>query len=173
MVFVAYRLVLRAALDRTSSTVTDFLEQLVGETIDAHAHRHDRIEAHNANDLRVNEGEPLLHRAATLRGRTSGRAYVYAESLIVVGRLPTRFGHRLETSTDTIGRILAEMGIAVTRQGDGEPDSASRSKSDVNVGDYLLTRTYRLDSEQTPVMIISEWFLETLIPFLSLDYEVN
>ncbi len=38
----------------------------------------------------------------------------------------------------------------------------------MKVGDYLVARTYRIDSEQTPVMIITEWFLKTLIPFLSL-----
>ena len=30
---------------------------------------------------------------------------------------------------------------------------------------YLLARTYRIDSKETPLMIISEWFLETLAPF--------
>jgi chorismate-pyruvate lyase len=167
MVQVANRLGLQAALDRTSGTVTDFLEQLVGEEIDAHTHRHDIVEAHNANGLGVEEGEPLLHRAATLRGRTSGCSYVYAESIIVLARLPTGFRHRLETSTDPIGRILDEMGIAVTRQGVGGPDGVPRPNSDVMLGDYLLARTYHIDSEQTPVMIITEWFLKTLTSFLS------
>jgi chorismate-pyruvate lyase len=168
MVLVANRLGLRAALESTSGTVTHFLEQLVGENIDAHSHRHDVVEARNANGLRVQEGEPLLHRAATLRGRTSGRSYVYAESIIVVDRLPTGFGHRLETSTDPIGRILDEMGVVVTRQSVGESASVPRPNSDAKVDDYLLARTYRIDSERTPVMIITEWFLNALIPFLSL-----
>ena len=168
MVLVANRLGLRAALDRTSGTVTDFLEQLVGETIDAHAHRHDIIEAPNANALGVEKGEPLLYRAATLRGRTSGRPYVYAESIIVVGRLPTGFGNQLETSTDPIGRILEEMRVTVTRQGIGEPDGVPRPNSDMKVSDYLVARTYRVDSQQIPVMIITEWFLKTLTPFLAL-----
>jgi chorismate-pyruvate lyase len=110
MVLVANRSNLRAALDRTSGTVTDFLEQLVGEKIDAHTHHHDIVVAHNANGLRVEEGQSLLQRAATLRGRTSGRSYVYAESVIVIGRLPTGFCNQLETGTDPIGRILDEMG---------------------------------------------------------------
>jgi chorismate-pyruvate lyase len=167
MVPVANRLSLRAALDRTSGTVTDFLEQLVGEKIDAHTHRHDIVGAHSANGLGVEEGEPLLHRAATLRGRTSECSYVYAESMIVVGRLPIGFSNQLETSTDPIGRILEEMGIVVTRQGVGEPNGVPRLNSDTTIADYLLARTYRIDSEQTPVMIITEWFLKTLIPFLS------
>ena len=167
MVLVANRLGLREALDRTSGTVTDFLEQLVGETIEAHTHHHHIVEGHNASGLRVEEGEPLLYRAATLRGRTSGCSYVYAESIIAVGRLPTGFCNRLETSTDPIGRILEEMGIAVTRQGVGAQVRVLRPNGDAKIGDYLLARTYRIDSEQTPVMIITEWFLKTLIPFLS------
>jgi len=168
MVLMADRVGLRAALESTSGTVTDFLEQLVGETIDADTHHHDILEAHNANGLGVEEGEPLLHRAATLRGRTSGRSYVYAESIIVVGRLPTGFCNRLEASTEPIGRILDEMGIAVTRQCVGEPDGEPPPNSDAKVDDYVLARTYRIDFERTPVMIITEWFLKTLIPFLSL-----
>jgi chorismate-pyruvate lyase len=168
MVLMADRLGLRAALESTSGTVTAFLEQLVGEKIDAHTHHHDVVEAHNANRLGVEEGEPLLHRSATLRGRTSGRSYVYAESIIVVGRLPTGFCNRLETSTDPIGRILKEMGVVVTRQAVGEPDGVPPPNSDAKVDDYVLARTYRIDFEQTPVMIITEWFLKTLIPFLSL-----
>jgi len=168
MVLMENRLDLRAALDRTVGTVTDFLEQLVDEKIVAYAHHHDMIEAHKANGLRVEEGEPLLQRAATLRGETSGCSYVYAESLIVVGRLPTGFSNQLETGTDPIGRILGQMGIAVTRQGIDEPEGVPRPNSDVKAGDYLLARTYRIDSELTPVMIITEWFLKTLIPFLSL-----
>jgi chorismate-pyruvate lyase len=167
MVLVATGLALRAALERTSGTVTDFLEQLVGERIDAHRHHHHIVEAHHANGLQVEEGERLLHRAATLRGRTSGCPYVYAESVIVVGRLPTGFCHTLQTSTTPIGRILDDMGIGVTRQGVGKPDSVPPPNSDGNPPQYLLARTYRIDSQQTPVMVITEWFLTTLIPFIS------
>lgn len=168
MVPVANRLDLRVALDRTGGTVTDFLEQLVDEKIVAYAHHHDMVEAHEGNRLRVDEGEPLLRRAATLRGAESGCSYVYAESVIVVGRLPTGFSTQLETGSDPIGRILDDMGIAVIRQGVGEPDSVPRPNSDVKIGDCLLARSYRLDSDETPVMIITEWFLKTLAPFLSL-----
>jgi len=166
MVLVANRLSLQAALDRSSGTVTDFLEHLVGETIDANTHLHHMVEARDANGLRVEEGEPLLQRAASLRGRQSGCSYVYAESIIVVSRLPIEFCKRLDTGTDPIGRILEEMGIPVIRQDVGDHDGVFRSNSDVTVGDHLLARTYRIDSEQTPVMIITEWFLKTLIPFL-------
>jgi len=169
MVPVANRSVLRAALESTSGTVTNFLEQLVGESIDAQAHHHDLIGAPPSNNLGVAEGEPLLQRAATLRGRISGSSYVYAESVIVTRRLPTRFCLRLESSIDPIGRILDEMGIAVTRENLVEPHGfdVSPSNGAMKVGDYLLARTYRIDSKQALVMAIMEWFLRTLKPFLA------
>jgi len=168
MVPVADRLGLQAALERTSGTVTNFLEQLVGEPIDALALHHDILAADTANDLRVADGEPLLHRAATLRGRISGCSYVYAESVIVMSRLPTRFCHRLETSIDPIGRILDEMGIAVTREDFVEPAGfvVSRHNGEMRSGDCLLARAYRIDSGQSPVILITEWFLKTLTPFV-------
>jgi chorismate lyase len=166
---VSHRSGLLAALEGTSGTVTDFLEQLVGERIDAQPHHQDVIGAPTSNDLEVAEGEPLLQRAATLRGRISGSPYVYAESLIVSSRLPTRFCLRLESSVDPIGRILDEMGIAVTREDLVKPRGFddSRPNEAITVGDCLLARTYRIDSEQIPVMLITEWFLRTLKPFLS------
>lgn len=159
---------LRAALENTNGSVTEFLEQLVGESIDARAHHHEMIVAPTSNRLNVPEGEPLLQRAATLCGRTSGSAYVYAESLIATNRLPTSFCHRLESSIDPIGRILDEMGIAVTRTNMDVPDAfaTSRPVGDELVRDYLLARTYRIETQRKPLMVINEWFLKTLSPFL-------
>jgi chorismate-pyruvate lyase len=167
MVPVANRSGLQAALESTQGTVTYFLEQLVGESVDAQVHLHQTVAAPTSNDLEVAEGEPLLQRAATLRGRRTGSRYVYAESVIVTNRMPMRFRLRLESSIDPIGRILHEMGIAITRKNLVGPIGfgASRSEVSVNVGDVLFVRTYRIDSEQTPLMVITEWFLKTLNPF--------
>jgi chorismate--pyruvate lyase len=169
MVPVANRSSLQAALESSRGTVTHFLEQLVGEPIDAQPLHQDMVRAAASNDLGVAEGEPLRQRAATLRGRITGSSYVYAESVIVTSRLPTRFCLRLESSIDPIGRILDEMGIAVTREKLVKPHGfdVSRPNEAMKVGDCLLARTYRIDSEQTPLMIITEWFLRTLKPFLS------
>jgi len=168
MVPVENRRELRAALESTGGTVTAFLEQLVGERIDAQTHRHDTIGAPPSNDLGVAEGEPLLQRAATLRGHTTGSPYVYAESVIVTGRLPTRFHLRLASSIDPIGRILEDTGIAVTREDLVGPlgFAGFRRNGVMDVSDSLLSRTYRIDSERAPVMVITEWFLKTLDPFL-------
>ena len=168
MMGVATESGLKAALNGTSGTVTSYLEDLVGERIAAKRYHHERIEAPALNDLGVEEGEPLLRRAAILQGSVSGSAYVYAESLIVVSRLPPPFFHRLETSTDPIGRLLEEAGIAVTREGLVERLRIAMDRRwdfDEIVHGYVLARTYRIDSKQSPLMIISEWFLGTLAPF--------
>ncbi len=107
---------LHAALDGTSGTVTEFLDQLVGEGIVAHAWHHEMIGARASDDVLVEESQPLLHRAATLRGCISGCSYVYAESVIVTSRLPAGLSHRLESTSDPIGRILHEVGIVVSRE---------------------------------------------------------
>jgi chorismate-pyruvate lyase len=132
---------LEAALSRASGTVTAFLEQLVGEPIDARERRHKTTRAETSNSLRVAEGHPLIFRTATLEGRTSGRLYLYAETVLVPSRLPANFRLRLESSSDPIGRILGEEGITVTRQPLGGPDPGSAPVSPeagVAVGDYLL-----------------------------------
>jgi chorismate-pyruvate lyase len=170
MVRVETRSRLESALERTSGTVTVFLEQLVGESIDAHGCRHEMIGSNGSNALRTGEDQPLLHRSATLRGRDSGRPYVYAESVIVTSRLPPGFQHRLETGNDPIGRILAEEGIKVDRATLAAPDGfilPRSSDSHLAVGDFLLARTYRIDDlTDTPLMAITEWFLPALVPFL-------
>ena len=149
--------------------MTDFLEGLVGEHIEAHRRHHAMVGAPPSNPLRVDAGWPLLHRAATLQGGTSGRSYVYAESVIVTGRLPAWFGPRLESGRDPIGRILGEAGLAVTRHdmhGAVGAHVAGPRADRPAAGDCLLARTYRMDVEQTPVMVITEWFLTSLGPFL-------
>ena len=168
MMGVATESGLEAALKATSGTVTSFLEELVGERIAAERYHHDRIGAPALNNLGVEEGEPLLRRVATLQGSVSGYPYVYAESMIVVSRLPARFFHRLETSSDPIGRLLDEAKIAAIRKDLVDRLGIAMDRPwnfDEIVHGYLLARTYRIDSKETPLMIISEWFLETLASF--------
>ena len=159
---------LEAALSKSSGTVTAFLEQLVGEPIEARERHHRIIRAEPSNSLRVAEGDPLLFRTAALEGRRSGRVYLYAETVLVPSRLPPNFRRRLDSSSDPIGRILEEEAIIVTRHplGGSDPGSAPVSPEGVVVGDYLLARTYRLDAEGSPLMMIAEWFLISLREFL-------
>ncbi len=111
----------------------------------------------------------MLQRTAVLAGRTSGEAFLYAESVLVPDRLPPSFRRRLDATDDPIGRILDEEGIAVTRHpepGVGTGVCAEASDLGAALDACLLVRTYRIDVESDPVMQISEWFLSSLERFL-------
>lgn len=150
--------------------MTAILEQLVGERVEAHEPHHVMIHAAPVNPLQVQAGHTLLQRSAELRGTVSAHVYMHATSLLVPSRLPASVSHRLETSSDPIGRILVEEGIIFTRAPMARSDRRQEPllTDTANVpDDYLLARTYRLDVDRVPVMVISEWFLpvlETLVP---------
>ena len=157
--------VLELALGRTAGTVTEFLEQLMGEPIEADERCHTTIEVDSPNSLGVSPGLPLLKRTVVLRGRRSSRPYVYAESLLVPGRLPAVFFKRLETSADPIGRILTEECIDFTRVGlppPGPRPSFGVTDDELASDRCILARRYRVDVATTPVMEIAEWFLSSL-----------
>jgi chorismate-pyruvate lyase len=168
MMPVATKSGLKTALNGTNGSVTSFVEEVVGERIVAQRCHHEGIDAPAWRELEIEEGEPLLLRAATLRGSVSGYPYVYAESVIVMSRLPAVFLHRLETSSDPIGRLLDEAGITASREDVVERLGIAMNRPrdfDEIVNGNLLERTYRIDSKHIPLMIISEWFLRALAPF--------
>jgi chorismate-pyruvate lyase len=157
--------ILESALLSVSGTVTAFLEEITGEALEA-----DRVERSTAyatvlNDLNVGAGHPLAWRKAILRGRSSARAYLYAESLIVPDRLPQGICARLETTTLPIGRVLAERGFQMTRTVLGAPDRTPTIAwlgPDDSASAVIYARRYRVDSCGMPVMLIAEWFLQDL-----------
>ena len=106
---------LAVALGRTTATVTAFLEQLVGEPIDAYEPHHEMTHSDNTNRLGVGSGRQLLKRTVVLRGGDRQRRTFYAESLLVPGRLPAEFSRQLGTVSTQSGELLTEEGIAFTR----------------------------------------------------------
>jgi chorismate-pyruvate lyase len=160
---------LESALSRAGGTVTAFLEHLVGEPIDAGERSQQMTKAELPNSLQVDEGHPLIFRKAALQGRMSGRSYLYAETVLVPSRLPTKCRQRLESSSDPIGRILEEERITITREPLGGPGPGTPPvppEVGIAVGACLLARTYRVDTEGRPLMVITEWFLTSLRDFL-------
>jgi chorismate-pyruvate lyase len=169
MVAMTARSRLEWALRQNGSTVTAFLEHLAGEPVDAHERRHATIQAASPNSLFVDEGYPLLRRSALLRGRRSAQPYLYAESILVPSRLPNAVLWQLRSSMNPIGRILADEGIDFTRT---PLPSPQRSPAIVSGNtpvpeEYLLARTHQVDIDGLTVMVIAEWFLLALEPFLA------
>lgn len=149
-------------------TVTALVEDLVGEPIDAHDRRQVMIPAGAENRLGVAASDELLRRSAVLRGRWSQRRYLEVESLIVPGRLPEAFFRALEAGNDPIGRILAREKIVFTRTPLPAPQlaNAHRGASSATTSEPLLARSYRIEVDTVPVMVVAEWFLVALEAFL-------
>ena len=159
---------LSAALEAWEGSVTEFLESLVGEAVAARFEQRTTTGGVDRS-LHLGPGEPLTFRTAMLRGRRSGRAFVYAESTIATARLAREVVHRLWTTSDPIGRVLSEHGLVVHRAALGSPPPPPSWAGAGRWGrpdDSLHARHYRLDVGTVAVMTISEWFLPELATFL-------
>ena len=79
---------LERTLLNSPGTVTQFLETLTGDLLIADVVRQYSVTAGTENDLGVAAGHALTHRITVLKGRTTSRPYLYAESMFVPERLP-------------------------------------------------------------------------------------
>jgi chorismate-pyruvate lyase len=155
---------LAAALQRSTGTVTEFLEWIAGEPIDADVRAQRTGPAPPDNPLDLSVGADLLHRSVLLVGRATGRAYAYAESVIAVARIPASVRWYLEQSREPIGRVLNDHGLVVRRE--PLPGPAAAGEPDEAVALLLprapITRRYRIVLGPDPAFAVDEWFLETV-----------
>src|SRR5450631_1841652 len=107
---------LLTALQHSKGTVTDFLEHLAGEPIDADILSQNAGPAGPDNSLGLGSDAELIRRTVLLTGRISGRGFVYAESAIAVERLPASARRRLESSRDPIGRVFTKHRLEIRWQ---------------------------------------------------------
>lgn len=144
--------------------MTELLEHVADEPIDADIRHQDVGPLSGDESLGLPAGQPSMQRAVVLTGRATGRSFVYAESAIAADRLPGSVRSRLETSRDPIGRVLLDHRIAVSRE--PLPGSIVAARADQAVGvllaDVVYTRRYRIVVAGTPAMVVSEWFFPTV-----------
>ena len=149
--------------------MTALVEALTGEPIDAHDRQHSSTHARGGGiSSACGRGTCCYGVAPCCAGRNTGRAYLRVESTIVPGRLPEAFFSALEASHEPIGRILAREKIVFTRTPLAPPPPVSPLAPDGSdaPGDHLLARAYRMEVDDVPVMVVAEWFLAELGPFL-------
>jgi len=160
---------LTTALQRTTGTVTDFLEHLAGEPVDADIISQDVGPAGNDNSLGLVSDAEMLRRSVLLTGRASGRRFVYAESAIAMGRLPDPVRQRLELSRDPIGRVLTDHSIPVRRDPLAGPVVAVGDTARIAgfLDEAALSRRYRITLRSHAAIVVSEWFLQTVCEALT------
>ena len=160
---------LLTTLQRANGTVTEFLEQLAGEPIDADILSQNVEPAGHDNSLGLESDADLVRRTVLLTGRISGRRFVYAESAIAVGRLPASARRRLESSRDPIGRVLTKHRLEVRREPLAGPKiSVGKSARIIDLLDgAALSRCYLMTLGGDPTIVVSEWFLQTVTEALT------
>jgi chorismate-pyruvate lyase len=149
--------------------VTHFLETLTGERLIAEVARQYSVTADARNDLGLIAGEQLTHRTAVLRGLTTNRPYLYAESTFVPERLPERARQQLAHTTDPIGRVLVAHGFGLVREPLPRPEvlGVHMPITGFDLGSEIVwSRAYRLMIDGFPAFAIREWFLRSVLDAL-------
>jgi chorismate-pyruvate lyase len=151
----------------TNGTLTRILgivadEEIIVQIINQKIHRR----APEKAGLWQLAGDSILQRQVLLKGRSSGQQYVAAESLVSVDLLPRALTASLTETECPIGEIMAAGRLETFK----EP-------ADVWIGDapdWLVAQRYRAPQPRTvgrryriisggrPVIIITEYFLESL-----------
>ena len=109
--------------------------------------------------LSMQAGTPIINRRVILRGRDTPINYVEAESLIASHRLPRQIVDAIESSDESLGRLLHFFKIEVRREllfFGTEDQSIVRDSNKQIKSMKLLSRTYRILSKCQPLMVIEE-----------------
>ena len=160
---------LAATLRCDRGTVTEFLEHLAGEPIDADIVSRRTGPGGHHSSFGLPSHRELVRRAVLLTGRVTRRRFVYAESAIAADRLPPPVRRRLEVSTDPIGRVLRDHHLQIRREELSDPVIPPDVGVDILalLRGSALSRRYRLVIGNSPAMVVSEWFLQTVTSALA------
>lgn len=111
--------------------------------------------------LSLDAGEQIMERKVQIFGETTGRTYVYAESVLAVSRLPEGFRSALLTSNEPLGRLWSQHQLETWKDLLSVKVRALNSLAalfSANDSNDVLVRTYRLLSGGQPIMLITEYF---------------
>lgn len=160
---------LQRALDDSQLTVTRFLETLVGEEVIAEVVHQSDDGTDTGDYLSVTGGEPLIHRFAVLKGRSTERPYLWAESIYAPSRLPEAVCAELAGTSEPIGRVLTRHGLRLDRTPLSSPDHTEKPPPDVvtqSQFDLVWSRSYRLEVGGIATFAIHEWWLRSVLEVL-------
>ncbi len=112
-------------------------------------------------DLELAGDESVLRRSTLLQGCSTERNYIYAESDIVLDRLPASLHEGLVATSEPIGRLLIRGRVETFREllRSGQSLAGLRGPAlGAQSDDMLPFRTYRVIVGGHPVMRITEHF---------------
>ena len=152
--------VLQRTLLITDGTVTQLLEVFTNERIRVQKLRHELVQG-GPERLGVDASEPVLSRVILLRG--ASRAYLYAHSWLVPGRMPAGMQDAMRQTDTPIGQLWKTARLESCRE-----IVEYRREQDPAVGALLgadgplLSRSYLIFTGGQPMGLVTEKFSATL-----------
>lgn len=148
----------------TDGRVTDIIEAYAREPICVVKLAETLDEPGHIPNLKVSDDDDVLFRSLLLQGTNTGTDYMYATSLVVAGRVPTAMLEALLYTDTPFGRLLVTHRVETLREilyWHREPAGRYGQYFDIEPTDMILSRTYRVISNELPVALITEKFPET------------
>ena len=152
----------------TDGAITHILEAYAGETIDfVRLAATSGAAPDDRRSLRIGHDERVLQRVSLLRGRTTGRVFVHARSVMVLDRLPGPVADELLSSGGSLLKLLVEHRIGTFRETVAEwegTDERIAAHFGIGPGEVHVARTYQVVVEGRPVAWITETFPKSGFP---------
>ena len=149
----------------TDGTVTEILEAHLWEAMRIVKLYQDCIETDASIPyLDIGPHAPVLVRKIILRGESSERNYIYAESIVALDRLDDRIRQGLIETQKPVGQLMLEARLETFREILSccyEPAEEIGESLGVSPDARLISRTYRVFANRQPFMLITEKFPET------------
>ncbi|HLY98535.1 MAG TPA: chorismate pyruvate-lyase family protein [Candidatus Angelobacter sp.] len=149
----------------TDGTLTDILQVAFREPIGVRKLDPDITDSVDA--LELQPGETRMDRSVVLYGQKTGTNYVYADSTLVIDRLPKKLQDELLNSDKPIGRLWSQYKVEVRKEmlhvSKCAPGRLLPHFQYMTENEQLFRRSYRLITSGRPVIIITEYFPSGLL----------
>jgi chorismate-pyruvate lyase len=150
------------ALMVIDGTVTRFIEAYQQEPVNIFRLAQTEVRTVAADRwLQVSANENVIRRQVLLRGAHTGRCFAWADSCLAASRLTVEMRAGLETDPGGLGRMLLDSVIETRREclwfGREQLLNIPEAVAD-GLGHDFLTRTYRVITNESPLMLITERF---------------
>lgn len=147
----------------TNGTLTRILGVVTGEEIVVQIVEQ-QIHPHDIDQWDQLSGGRILQRRVLLKGSTTGRRFVGAESLVAVDLLPPTIAANLTSTDAPIGEIMAASRLESFKEPAdiwvAESPDWLAAATDQPAQSRTVSRRYRIIIESQPVIVITEHFLD-------------
>lgn len=155
---------LQRMLMMTDGTLTKMLETYTQEYLDVVKLSEEKVTlTHDIVPMRLFAGDEVSERKILLKGRSSRRNWLYAESIIVPERLPAEFQRQLVETRLPIGKLWKKYKLETFKEILCYCRESAENVFfyfDLHHTDPVLSRTYVAHSGGKPIMLITEKFPE-------------